>query len=75
MFKLNESHLSLISAGCGSDACQEATLNFLQSCTMEQMKEVNRIFKNILLSDEMKNVDNETKIAALIAAIEANPIV
>ncbi len=74
LIEINHEDLSFISAGCGDNTCTDATLNFLHSCTMEQMKAVNTIFRTILLSDEMINVDNDTKIAALIAAIEANPI-
>ncbi|MBS0286971.1 MAG: hypothetical protein JSR17_06730 [Proteobacteria bacterium] len=70
---LNPAELLAVSGGCPNN-CKDATLVFLNTCTMEQMIEINKIFKTILLSDEMKNVDNDTKIAALIAAIEASNI-
>lgn len=71
--ELNPSQVLKVSGGC-PDNCQDATLVFLHTCTMEQMIKVNQIFKTILLSEEMKNVDNDTKISALIAAIEASNI-
>ncbi|MGD9591717.1 MAG: hypothetical protein AB7V32_04260 [Candidatus Berkiella sp.] len=71
---LNQNQLFCVSAGCGEDSCQQATLNFLHTCTMEQMKEINLIFKAILLSDEMINADSDTKKAALIAAIQSADI-
>ncbi len=70
MKSLNIEECVLVSAGCGDNSCQMATLDFLEVCSMEQMFEINKIFKQILLSDAMKDADSDTKKAALIAAIE-----
>ncbi len=74
IFEIEETQLHAITGGCGEDSCKDATLNFLNACSMEQMFAINQIFKTILLSDEMKGVDNDTKIAALIEAIQAYAI-
>ncbi len=67
---LSQDQLLAVAGGCPQDICKEATLNLLHSCSMEEMIEVNKIFKFVLLSDEMKGADSDTKIAALIAAIQ-----
>ena len=74
LHQLTQDQLLAVAGGCGQESCKEATLNFLDTCTMEEMIQINKIFKNILLSDEMKGVDNDTKIAALIAAIESSSL-
>lgn len=62
--------LLFVAGGCGEQTCQEATLEFLQICTMPEMVEINKVFKQILLSDAMINADSDAKKAALIAAIQ-----
>ena len=70
LVSLNNEKCALISAGCSDNSCQIATLDFLQACSMAQMIQINTIFKQVLLSDAMKDADSDTKKAALIAAIE-----
>ncbi len=70
MLMLKNEDCVLVSGGCGDNSCQIATLDFLEACSMAQMIQINTIFKQVLLSDAMKDADSDTKKAALIAAIE-----
>lgn len=68
MQKLSINQTQSISGGDGS-VCQMATIEFLNSCQREQMGKVNHVFKEVILSEAMLNVDEQTLKAALIQAI------
>lgn len=72
MKTLAQSHLTLITGGCGKPSCEKATLAFLDVCTYEEMKKINLIFKNVILSPDMANADDETLRKAMITAIKAD---
>lgn len=68
MRPLNHQEQTLVSGGCGE--CKKATLDMLESCSMTQLRDVNKIFKGIILSDDMKGQSDDTIKAALITGIQ-----
>jgi len=69
MYSLQATDLMLVSGGC-DDTCKAATITWLQSCSYEDLQQLNHIFKKVVLSDEMKGVDGQTIVNAMIAAVE-----
>ena len=69
---LSQVTLQSITGGCGETTCQQATLAFLESCSYDNMKKINQIFKSVVLSPDMKDADAETIRLAMIAAVKAD---
>lgn len=75
MQRIITDQLSCISAGTHNyacaDTCPTATIQFLQHCNMDMLRQINLIFKTVLSDPELAMADDETKRAALIQAIES----
>jgi hypothetical protein len=70
MRKLTLTESNLVSAACGEENCQKATLDMLELCSASQRYLINMTLKTIALSDEMKNADPEKVRSAMITAIQ-----
>lgn len=60
----------IVSGGC--DSCKESTLEMLNQCDYSQLQFINALFKSVILSEEMRNADDDALIKALTQIVKEN---
>lgn len=70
MVELPSEFVFSIHGGCADNSCSKAAVDFLQACTDEQLKLLNMLWKELVLSEALRQADPEVVKFALINVVE-----
>jgi hypothetical protein len=65
-----------ISAGCGEstcpfqNSCKNTAILMLNTCSMDELSQINLLFKDTIQNEPLVNADSNARKAALINALE-----
>lgn len=69
MRKLNITEHAQISGGECSDACGQATIDYINNCSFADIEYISTVFITVLSSEAMQGADDQHIRDALIAAL------